>query len=182
MKNKEMLYNFDYKYEYKTYKNVGVDEKINYKSKGNFFYKLLRLIRFLLNKNEKRYKKLNTYSEWENYVIDSREGRCFKRKDFIHFLKSRQRKCECCYDIVGSVVTPIYVVLVSGGLTLLLLPYQNDSTISNAFGAWFLFTVLLIFILVFLIKRNYKYRNEYYFYHDYIEIISKQEKDNANYQ
>ena len=174
MKNKYMPYNFDYKYEYKSYKNVGVDVKINYKSKSNVFYKLRQFIRNLFNKNEKRYKKLNTYSDWENYVINSRKGRCLNRKDFIHFLRSRERVCEYSHNIVGSVVTPMYVVLLSGGFTILLLPNENNPTIDNIIPIWLFFTVLLSFILFFLMKRSHKKRNEYYFYKDYIKIINKQ--------
>lgn len=55
-----MPYNFNIEYEYLTYKNIGVEEKILYKAKRNTFYRLRLLIRKFFNKNERKYKNLNS--------------------------------------------------------------------------------------------------------------------------
>lgn len=172
--NVYMPFNFDFKYEYKTYKNIGKEYKIKYKAEKNVLYRLYWFIRKIFNWNEKKYKDLNNFSEWEEYVNQTRSGDTSNKKDFIHFLEGKARGCDVNRNTIGSIVTPIYVILISGGLSILLLLVPKSDIYESVSYAWCTFSVILFLILVFLLSYNHSKSNQYFFCKDYIEIIKKQ--------
>ena len=171
-----MPYNFNFNYEYQTYKNIGIEKEMQYMARKNCFYKLRYLIRKLLNKNEKNYKNLDKFSEWEEYVKSTRLKKSCNNKDFIHYLEGRARRCNVNRNIDGNIVTPIYVVMASGALTVLLLTIQEHKTLDLILGVWLSFSAITYFIFEYLIKRNCKMNDQCFFYMDYIKIIEEQEK------
>lgn len=62
-------YNFDREYEYRTYKNIGKQQEIDYKAQTNIAYKIYQWIRNKRNPQEKRYMNFDNYLEWEEYVV-----------------------------------------------------------------------------------------------------------------
>lgn len=181
MKNNAYIpYYFNLKYEYRTYKNIGEEYKIQYKAKKNVLYKLYWLIRKVFNWNEKKYKNLNKFSEWEEYINHKSLGDVSNKKDFIHFLEGKARNSDLNRNIIGSIVTPIYVILISGGLTILLIPAQTTVIQEHILSTWLFFSLLLLFMLIFLIENSYRRNMRYNFYRDYIKLIEKQEKDNLD--
>ncbi len=172
--NSYMPYNFNFKYEYKTYKNIGKEYKIQYKAEKKILYRLYWLIRKVSNWNEKKYKNFNNFSEWKEYINHTRLENNSNKEDFIHFLEERMRNCDVNRNTIGNIVTPIYVILISGGLSILLIPAQNDKKYESVLFAWCTFSVILLLILLFLLKYNHSKSNQYFFCKDFIEIIKKQ--------
>ena len=164
-----MPYNFNIEYEYLTYKNIGVEEKILYKAKRNTFYRLRLLIRKFFNKNERKYKNLNKYSEWEEYVKNTSVADILNKKDFVHFLEAKARKYTVNSNIEMGITTPINVLILSGGLSVLLLFIQEFLSFYFVLVMWIIFGILLWFIYVLLIKNNLKTNYKYFFYMDYIK-------------
>lgn len=176
MKNREYRpYKFNFKYEYKTYKNIGVEDKILYKAKKNVFYRLRLGIRRLFNWDDKKYKNLNKFSEWEKYV-NSIRPEFSNNTDFIHFLKDSARHYDVKRNMVGSIVTPLYVVMMSSMLTIFLLPDGTEVIFEHVLLAWVLFSVILVLTLLFLLRNNYKNNKLYFFYMDYIKVIEEKDK------
>lgn len=170
-----MPYNFNIEYEYLTYKNIGVEEKILYKATRNAFYRLRLLIRKFFNKNEKKYKNLNKYSEWEEYVKNTSVADILNKKDFIHFLEAKARYYDVIRHTVGTILTPIFVVILSGALTIFLSPIQGDILPDVILFSWLSFIVILYIVLIYLNQSNNYRNNRYFFYKDYINIIEEQE-------
>jgi len=170
MYRKYLPYEFDFKYEYRTYKKIGREEKRRYRAENCFLFKVWWNIIKRRNRHEKKYKIIKNYSEWKAYVSEKKSN-YIGNEDFIHFLKSNARKSEYSQGIIGNIVTPVYVALVSGGLTLLLLLAQKSNLFIVASYAWGIFCILLILIFIFLLSRSFSKRNECYFYRDYIEIM-----------
>ena len=173
--NEYMPYNFDFKYEYLTYKNIGKEEEINYYAKICIFYRLYLGIRKLLNKNEKKYKNLNKFSEWEEYVKSKRVAYFQNEKNFLHFLKSRLRHCETVNNIMGNIILPISVLIFSVSFSVILLPFEEKamSMFSYIYVLWIFFDIFLFLLLGFLINSTFKTRKLYFFLMDYIKIIEK---------
>lgn len=174
MRSKYLPYKFDSRYEYRTYKNIGKDEAIKYKAQKSVYYNILWKLRRLLNHDDKNYRQLKNYSEWKIYILEKNVN-YMGNEDFIHFLGSKARRNEHLHSVQGNIVTPIYVVMVSGGLSLLLLPFQKKYIMEGALYVWLSFCILVIFVLVFLLCCSYKQCNRHYFYRDYIEIIRGEE-------
>lgn len=165
-----MPYNFNLKYEYQTYKNIGKEYRIQYRAQKNILYKLYWQIRKLFNHNEKKYKNINKFSEWEEYVNKTRQEYSSDNKDFIHFLEGKARFYDFSRNIVGSIVTPIYAVMMSGSLTIFSLLAQNN-IFKVVLPGWWFFSIMLICIFVFLLKSNFRRSNLYFFFRDYIKTI-----------
>ena len=172
-----MPYNFNIEYEYLTYKNIGVEEKILYKAKRNTFYRLRLLIRKFFNKNERKYKNLNKYSEWEEYVKNTSVADILNKKDFIHFLEAKARYYDVIRHTVGTILTPIFVVILSGALTIFLSPFQGDILPDVILFSWLSFIVILYIVLIYLNQSNNYRNNRYFFCKDYIKIIEEQEQE-----
>lgn len=180
--NAYMPYNFNFKYEYKTYKKIGKEYKMQCKAKKNvlykLYYKLYLFIRKIFNGKETKYKNLNNYSEWGEYVNQKSLTDKSNIKNFMFFLEEKARNCDVNRNIIGSIVTPIYVVLISGALTILLLPNQTKLIYERVSSTWVFFSVLLTFALIFLIMIMERKNSLYYFYIDYIKLIEEYESNN----
>lgn len=184
--NKYMPYEIDLKFQYRTYKNIGETHKIDFKAKKNFLYKIWRITRIIFNKNEKSYKNFNTFSQWENYVCEEfNEKKFTNQKDCIHYLKRSKRNKEIFCDMVGAIITPIYVVLLTMGATLIL----NTDIVNNYTNNWYLIkayimrgyiymSIILVFVLFILMFRFLRYRTKINFFKDLIEVL---ENKNANH-
>jgi len=177
-----MPYNFNIEYEYLTYKNIGVEEKILYKAKRNTFYRLRLLIRKFFNKNERKYKNLNKYSEWEEYVKNTSVADILNKKDFIHFLEAKARYYDVIRHTVGTILTPIFVVILSGALTIFLSPFQGDILPDVILFSWLSFIVILYIVLIYFNQSNNYRNNRYFFFKDYIKIIEEQEQEQEQEQ
>lgn len=188
MKKKNyMPYNFDEKYEFKTYKNIGRSSKIYYCFKKNLFLKMY--YKLWNNEIEKRYKNYNTYSEWEKFILSQVASKYDYNleyyNNFVHFLKEKKRHYEFGQSVINSIFIPILLLLATGVVTILL---GNDfikeecSFLLEFEINWFIFglIVIMIFIIAYIFKvRNNKY---YYFYKDYIEILEAYESENTSHQ
>lgn len=166
MKNDKYLpYNMDFKFEYKTHRNIGEKCRIKFKAKSNKFYKIYYEFRNFINKGESVYKEFDTYSQWEFYV-KNKYGKNIGNNDFIHFLKYKRRISKHYLDIWKSVATPMYICLIALGGPVL----EKDPF---ALIGFILIGLIAVFILVILLVRCYTLMSEYYFCRDLIKILEQ---------
>lgn len=179
---KYIPYDFDMKYQYRTYKNIGETHRIDFKAKKNFLYKIWRVARNLINKNEKKYMKFDTFSQWENYICEEFGKNKFSNQiDCICYLKRSKRSKETACNMLGAIVTPIYVVLLTMGITLV---FNSDMAGIDAnnlnairayiFYGYFCMAFILFFILLFLMSNFIKYRRRINFFDDLIMILENE--------
>lgn len=168
MKKNNDLYGIDLKYQYKTYKNVGKTYQIELKAKNNYFYKILGNMRKFLNKNEKRYKNFDTYSQWKDSIyIEINEIGFINKIDFLHYLLYYSRSKDATCEALGTIVTPIYTIILTMGITLFLTTDIQESLIK---GFMFMAPVVIL-VLAYLLCKYTDNRKEFYFYKDLIEIL-----------
>lgn len=185
MKNREYRpYKFNFKYEYKTYKNIGVEDKIIYKAEKNILYKLRFKIRKIYNWDEKRYRNFAKFSRWEEYVNEEIRNKINNDKkiykDFVHYLEYERRSYKYSQSLIIGISVPAYMVLATGALTVFGLKSSNncsvqDMLIINIFN-WFMFVPILLAVIVILYTLLTRYTKRYYFYSDYIMVIKKNKK------
>lgn len=188
-KTKPLLYGFNQKFEYRTYKNVGRSLKLNFKakySKAKLLYKVIIKIRNFINKNEKKYKNFDTYFEWEKYIEDIGKSKCFYSNDYyleyIRFLKRKKKRYGFEQSIYTSIIMPLYVAIATGGLTLML-KFVNDEDIIYYYNfitsVWISFGTIILYSVISLNSQINKRYNYSLFYGDYIKILEKV-KNNKN--
>ena len=158
MKNKKniLLYDFDFKYEYRTYRNVGLD----YIPKG-MGYK----IRNFLNKNEKRYKKCNTYKEWKEYISNKTSSKQINNENKIRFLYYKKRYHDNCLETVSIIMGPIILAFYSMGIAIWIEDIKERSIVVICS---IILAIFIIFFIYFICISN---RRKNFFYDDYIEVL-----------
>lgn len=170
-------YRFDFKFQYKTYKNIGISYRIEFNAKKKFLYKMRRIVRNVLNKNEKKYKNFDTFSQWEHYICEEFDAKKFaNQKDFIRYLKCRKRNAEIFCDMIGTVVTPIYVVMLTMGATVLMNTDNiNDSNMIKAgiIHGFIFMSIILVIVLFCLMVYFFGKRRKKYFFKDLIIVLEK---------
>ena len=174
-------YKFNSKYEYQTYKNIGLEHKIEYKSKKNICYKIYWRIRKLYNRNEKKYKNFKVFSEWEEYIRKETKNRIKNNKkafkNFLHYLESRKRRYKYDQSLITAIGVPVYMTLMAGALAL-----YNLVDFYNVHCKWFIFVLFLIVVFLILHIFLSNYTRRYYFYSDYIRITKKNKIDFTSHQ
>ena len=177
--NVYMPYNFDFKYEYKTYINIGKEYKIQYITNSNLISRIYKLIRAFLNKGERRYRNFNCFLEWEQYVKEKVEVDAFgianNLKNFEKFLNKEKRENENIKSNLGSIVTPMYISLLGGFITFM--ASENNMSYKKTVYMWIFYSILVITVMVLLLKWSISRNRKYNFYKDYIEIIEGREKE-----
>lgn len=163
---KYMPYEIDLKFQYRTYKNIGKTYKIDFESKKSWWYKVRKVVRNAINKSQKRYKTFDTFSQWENYIHEEFNVKKFNNKtDYIHYLEFCRRNKEISYEMVGAVATPMYVFMLTVGMTLLM---SEDE-----FFGYIVISVILFMVLPFLMNIFITNKRKYNFYNDLIMVLKK---------
>ena len=163
---KYMPYEIDLKFQYRTYKNIGKTYKIHFESKKSWWYKVRKVVRNTINKRQKRYKTFDTFSQWENYIHEEFNVKKFNNKtDYIHYLEFCRRNKEISYEMVGAVATPMYVFMLTVGMTLLM---SEDE-----FFGYIVISVILFMVLPFLMNIFITNKRKYNFYNDLIMVLKK---------
>ena len=183
---KYMPYGFDLKFQYKTYRNIGKSYWIEFNAKKKILYKIRKIIRNVLNKKEEKYRNFDSFSQWESYIYEEfDEKKLANRKDYICYLKRSKRNIEIFCDMIGAVITPIYVVMLTMGATIVLNAdtIGIDTSDSNIIKAGILhgficMSIILVVVLSFLMLQFIKYRRKIYFYKDLIMVL---ENENTNH-
>ena len=162
-KNTKNFYGVDIRYEVRTHKYVGEDYYLNSWSK------IRRYIRKIWNRNEKKYKKCDTYSEWEKYVKSNLQIRILNYEDFICWARMHLRNSQKWLEGVKCVLIPIYIAMISVCQIL-------SSVTAAEFNFIFLLS-LLVLILCFSVKILVGAQDQVNFWVDYISIAQKAKKD-----
>lgn len=183
---KYMPYGFDSEFQYKTYKNIGISYWIEFNAKEKKLYKMRRIVRNTLNKDEKKYKNFDTFSQWEHYICEEFYTKKFvNRKDYVRYLERSRRNKEIFCDMIGAVITPIYVVMLTMGATLVLNTDAVNNVLNNSnmikvaiMHGFICMTIILVIVLSFLMLLFLRHRRKAYFYKDLIMVL---EKEHANH-
>ncbi len=168
MKDKYIPYGFDLNYQYEMYKNIGKRYKEQFSEKNNIISKLKMYIRERFNKENKKYKNFDTFSQWENYIVKMvNEYNYVNHSDFEHYLQKKKDLQESWLNIYEVIATPVYIGLISMGVTVY-------SSIGIPPLVTILFTsVLLLFVLIFLMIKCSSNRKKINFYRDVIDILKE---------
>lgn len=165
-KRKYKPYNFDVDFQYRTYKNIGKNYKIQFCARKSRFYKIYGMIREWCNKNEKKYKNFDTCSQWKSYIEKEFKGTNYiNHVDFKHYLKQRKEFHKSWLNISETIVTPIYMCLITMQITV----YSAEKV--NPLVTIWVTTVLSLFIFFFLTTRCRYHREKYNFFKDFIRIL-----------
>ncbi len=112
-KQKYKPYFFDYKYELKTYKYIGIDYGDSISANKGWIQNARRWFRkHIYNRAESKYKICDTYEDWEIYVKNKLPMRT-DYKNYIHWLIMQKQLAERELEIVKAILIPIYIALLS---------------------------------------------------------------------
>lgn len=146
-------YNFDEKYEYKIYSQIGVryHEECSEKKR---------------KKNRKRLS-FDKYSDWEKYFLDKFLMSDYNVCNFLHYLKGNLRVYQMSRECIKNLVIPIYVAI----LTIILTIYSTvpiHVEIKDLIITLFVGTIIIIIVGMFFL---YQFGRNINFYKDCIKII-----------
>ncbi len=146
-------YNFDEKYEYKTYQKIGRDyEEVQSLSK--------------VEEDRGTYMIYHTYSQWEIHILNFLQGmRNFD--DFLHWIMGKRNFWSCCLEVIKIAYIPVYIC----GISLI----GNESNKYITFLMVFLYTA---FILLFAWIAINCVGQRIHYYDDIIKICEKINKKN----
>lgn len=170
-KAKFKWYGIDIDYEYKTYKNIGKDYG-NAKTVNNgWILNLKRYFRRWRNKNQVKYRFLNTYCEWKKYVTEKiLENELVKNptyfENMLHWLYEKQRDAKLMLDAIKAILIPIYIALVA------IIPESYKATEKAVLLKWDVF-VWCIIITIISVKVLCNYSQRLDFINDLIEITKE---------
>lgn len=155
-KNKKYTpYNFDEEIEYKIYNNIR--ERYNRKFLGK------------KTKVHKEYPGFNKYTEWETYFKNKFLTEISDKCEFKYYLNDRLRVYQGLEDISKSVVTPIYIAVI----TLVLTIY---STIGLSFIVLICSLLVgMILIMISLMCIIWEHGRKVNFYEDCINILEQED-------
>lgn len=112
-KQKYKPYFFDYKYELKTYKYIGVDYGDSISANKGWLQNARRWFRkHIYNRADSKYKICDTYEDWEIHVKSKLPMRT-DYKNYIHWLIMQKQLAERELEIVKAILIPIYIALLS---------------------------------------------------------------------
>ena len=160
-KQKYKPYFFDYKYELKTYKYIGIDYGNSVIANKGWIRNFTRWFRKqIYNKADSKYKICNTYEDWEIYVKSKLPIKT-DYKNFLHWLIMQKRLAESDLETVKAILIPIYIALLSMKEVFL-----KEKTLD-------LVTVLILIIVIAIISVCilYKEKENLDFWNDWIEIV-----------
>lgn len=160
-------YNFEFKFEYRTYKNIGTNYEVETMSKCNIAYKIRKFTRKIWNMKEKRYRNFDTYSEWEKYISEKVPERCSNYKNFYHYLEQRRKVYDFSVEYGKTVALPIYVAIFSATMTLYAL---IEAPVVALIFSMLPLVVFILILMTIILKRQTDRRN---FYRDYMSILEK---------
>lgn len=158
-KKKYMPYNFDEKYEYKTYINVGMKYKNSFLAKKQKEY-------------PDEYLDVDNYTAWKDHFINQYLKRVTSDSvcNFAHYLNRELRRINKNLDCIKTLALPVWILEITGIITIA----TTDDNKKPIFVGFILSILLLIFIVVFLINR---YTAKINFYTDCIRIIERYYND-----
>ncbi len=112
-KQKYKPYFFDYKYELKTYKYIGLDYGDSISANKGWIQNVGRWFRkHIYNRADSKYKICDTYEDWEIYVKSKLPMRT-DYKNYMHWLIMQRQLAERELETVKAVLIPIYIALLS---------------------------------------------------------------------
>lgn len=177
MKNKKYFqaYNIDLTYELNTYKFIGNDYGDSKNANLGLDLNVRRWLRKnITNKNEKKYKICNKYSEWKKYVLDNFPINALNKEDILHFLNKSRYFAIIYYDLIKIVLVPVYVAMLA--LMEHFYPYKTGFFMALIF----IMAIIVIISTGVIIDANQKIN----FYNDYIHILEdefiKKDTDKKN--
>lgn len=163
-KNKDTgMYHICISYELKTYKEIGKEYCFENRITNKKQKRLRRFFRALLkrNKNERKFKVFNTYSEWEKHIQNDVLVDCTNENDRLHWLNMHFRSSKNIVELVIALLIPLQITAVT-------IFSQLPDNISY-FDA--ILSFLIIELGISLLYCNYKKEME--FYEDVIKIAEK---------
>ena len=112
-KQKYKPYFFDYKYELKTYKHIGLDYGDSVSANKGWIQNARRWFRkHIYNRADSKYKTCDTYEDWEIHVKSKLPMRT-DYKNYMHWLIMQRQFAERELEIVKAILIPIYIALLS---------------------------------------------------------------------
>lgn len=177
-------YGIDFKFQYRTYKNIGKTYQIEFKARKNFLYKILNCIRKFNNKNEKKYMNFDAFSQWKQWIrqeLNLNEGN--NKENITHYLEKYKRNSKIACDMMGAIVTPMYAVVLTLGVTLIMNTdvikiYMENIGIQSAeiielyiYSGYISMSIIISSVLVLLMWMFRRNKMKLEFYEDLIDIL-----------
>lgn len=156
-------YNFDGRYEIKTYSNVGKDYGDSKTANKGFLFNFFRFYRKVKNNDELQYKRCDTYSDWKSYIEGKYED--VKNVDFHKYLYMRRRQAKQSAELIKAIVVPVEVAILS-------LVFKENTNID----IWVV-SAAALFLCIFLSYEISNYNEEENFYEDCINVLFADENN-----
>lgn len=175
-----MPYGVNLTFQYRTYKNIGKSHRMEYNAKKNIFYKIIYRVRKFHNKNEKHYKDFDTFSQWRNYIYEKIGANIAIKEDLQHYLVKKKRSANIYCDMMGAIITPMYVIALTFAMTLLM---NTDVLDTDKMPKYLIMeyithnyisiSIIAIFVMIFLMVMFLKCKEKIDFYNDLINVLQK---------
>ena len=160
-KQKYKPYFFDFKYELKTYKYIGLDYGNSVIANKGLIRNFTRWFRkHIYNRTDSKYKICNTYEDWEIYVKSKLPIRT-DCKNYLHWLINQKRLAESDLETVKAILIPIYIALLS----------MKDVFFNGKAFDFVTALILIIAIAIISLCILYKEKEALDFWNDWIEIV-----------
>lgn len=148
-------YSIDIEYELNTYKNVG-----NAYNRKSFWGRYE-------NRNEKKYKVCNKYSDWEKHIKEIIPSKMLNHNDMLHWLYDKKWRAHGLLEAIKCILIPIYAAFLTLLISLAINERLNyEIIIFLIVGIMF----LLVVISTLFLKKSLI---EVAFYDDFIKIMEK---------
>lgn len=160
-KQKYKLYSFDFEYEIKTYKHVGVDYGDSVIANKGWIRNFARWFRkHIYNRKDSKYKICNKYEDWEVYV-KSKLPMETDHKNYLHWLIEQRRYAEIKIETAKAVLIPFYIVF----LSMIDIFFKGQSL------DWINILIFIIVIAFISVRILCNYIEILNFWNDWIEIV-----------
>lgn len=170
-------YFLDFNYERRTYNHIGKDygnrRSANKGWLGNFFRWYRKRI---YNRKESKYKFCDTYEEWKLYLAEREFGNVYNKKNVIRLLCKRKRNFEKLYEAIKTIIIPIYIALYSALIAIMnKFSTEKEAAEARSGDLMLLYTIFLtLFIIIISTGWIFHYKNNIYFYTDYIDCLNNE--------
>lgn len=174
MKNKKYFnaYGIDLTYQINTYKKIGSDYGNSKEANLGLDLNLARWVRKnITNKKEQKYKRCDKHSEWKEYVVDSLPKSIGNKEDMIHFLFKNKMFAHIYYDLIKSVLIPVYIGILAAFECFA--PETTNGIVYSNEVRYMVYLFLAVVIVIISTCAIIDADQRIHFYNDYISIVEE---------
>ena len=143
-------YGLDMRYEFNTYKHVGMDYGNRKTANLGWFLNLMRFNRkCITNRKEKNYKVCDTYTEWKRHIKEMLPNGSDNYEDMLHWLHREKRREERLLEAIKAILIPVYIAFL--GIIQFVEPFSVISVEDGSIEMMVYNVVKILFFIIFML-------------------------------